>query len=86
MCYMCFVVAMAIAAQELVLEVLQALTSNTQIVKETMQKGVEATTLKLCLTGAEKNWKESLTHDSVPLAMEMILSIISMRVDEPGNA
>lgn len=36
---MCLLVAMAIAAQELVLEVLQALTSNTQIVKETMQKG-----------------------------------------------
>ena len=41
MCYVCSVVAMAIAAQELVLEVLQALTSNTQIVKETMQKGIQ---------------------------------------------
>ena len=41
MCYVCFVVAMAFAAQELVLEVLQALTSNTQIVKETMQKGMQ---------------------------------------------
>ena len=41
MCYVCFVVAMAITAQELVLEVLQALTSNTQIVKETMQKGMQ---------------------------------------------
>ena len=41
MCYVCSVVAMAISAQELVLEVLQALTSNTQIVKETMQKGMQ---------------------------------------------
>ena len=29
-------------AQELVLEVLQALTSNTQIVKETIQKGLSS--------------------------------------------
>ena len=36
---MCLLVAMTFSAQELVLEVLQALTSNTQIVKETMQKG-----------------------------------------------
>lgn len=35
------------SAHELVLEVFQALTSNTQIVKESIQKGIEAIITKL---------------------------------------
>ena len=37
------------SAHELVLEVFQALTSNTQIVKESIQKGIEAVIIKLHL-------------------------------------
>ena len=70
MCYVCSVVAMAISAQELVLEVLQALTSNTQIVKETMQKGMYATTTlkpvrsRICLS-------EKPAHDPATLGFRL---------------
>ena len=63
---MCLLVAMTFSAQELVLEVLQALTSNTQIVKETMQKGAQqpsSNSVSLFQTlshSCGENWKESL--------------------------